>query len=91
MKNNDNNSRRNFIKNSAIVGLGFASAKKTFSIGKKNKSLEDTVGHNGFTYKVDKSWSKQNINTLKIFRKLNLFSIYEIKYPKNNTCTNKPN
>ncbi len=40
MKNNNNNSRRNFIKNSAIVGLGVASAKKTFSIGKKNKSLE---------------------------------------------------
>ena len=34
MKKN-NNSRRNFIKNSAIVGLGFASANKTFSIGKK--------------------------------------------------------
>ena len=57
MKKN-NNSRRNFIKNSAIVGLGFASANKTFSIEKK-QSLENTVGHNGFTYKIDKSWSKQ--------------------------------
>ena len=25
-------------------------------------SLENTIGHNGFTYKVDKSWSKQNVN-----------------------------
>ena len=57
------NSRRNFIRNSAIVGLGIASADKTFSIASKRKSLENTVGHNGFTYKVDKSWSKQNLNT----------------------------
>ena len=62
MKKN-NNSRRDFIKNSAIVGLGIASAKKTFSIGKKSQSYENTIGHNGFTYRVDKSWSKQNINT----------------------------
>ena len=62
MKKN-NNSRRNFIKNSAIVGLGFASANKTFSIGKKSQSLENTIGHNGFKYKIDKSWSKQNIST----------------------------
>ena len=34
MKNN-NNSRRNFIKNSAIVGLGIASVNKKFSIGSK--------------------------------------------------------
>ena len=61
MKKN-NNSRRNFIKNSAIVGLGFASANKTFSIGKKRQSLENTIGHNGFTYKIDKNWSKQNIS-----------------------------
>ena len=40
MKNNNNNSRRNFIKNSAIVGLGVASAKKTFSIGKKKINLK---------------------------------------------------
>ena len=61
MKKN-NNSRRNFIRNSAIVGLGIASADKTFPITSKSKSLENTVGHNGFTYKVDKSWSKQNVN-----------------------------
>ena len=61
MKKN-NNSRRNFIRNSTIVGLGIASADKTFSITSKSKSLEDTVGHNGFTYIVDKSWSKQNVN-----------------------------
>ena len=61
MKNN-NNSRRNFIKNSAIVGLGITSVNKKFSIGSKNYSLENTIGHNGFTYKVDKSWSKQNVN-----------------------------
>ena len=53
MKKN-NNSRRDFIKNSAIVGLGIATAKKTFSIGKKSQSYENTIGHNGFTYRVDK-------------------------------------
>ena len=36
MKKN-NNSRRNFIRNSAIVGLGIASADKTFSIKSKLK------------------------------------------------------
>ena len=61
MKKN-NNSRRNFLKNSAFVGLGIATADKTFSIANKSKSFVNTVGHNGFTYKVDKSWSKQNVN-----------------------------
>ncbi len=57
------NSRRNFIKNTAIASIAAATVPtKSFAILHKDKQPdEQTIGHNGFTYKVDKNWAKISV------------------------------
>jgi hypothetical protein len=57
------NSRRNFIKNTAMASLAVAATPaKSFSILHQDKQPDDqTIGHNGFTYKVDKNWAKVSV------------------------------
>ena len=59
-----NNSRRNFIRNSAIASAVVASTPvQSFAILHKDKQPdEQTIGHGGFTYKADKSWAKISVN-----------------------------
>ncbi len=60
------NSRRNFLKNTAVASLAVAAAPvKGFAILNKDKQPEaQIIGHNGYTYKVDKDWAKISINTV---------------------------
>jgi hypothetical protein len=57
--------RRNFIQNTAIAS---AAALTTPSFGfsifnKKTNPADIIIGHNGFTYKVDKNWAKIGANS----------------------------
>jgi hypothetical protein len=58
-------SRRNFIKTSAIASaLVATSPVKSFAISNKDMKTDDqTIGHSGFTYKVDKNWAKISVNS----------------------------
>ena len=62
MKKSNLNSRRSFIKKSALVGVGISSPINTFAIGKILKENSGIVGHADFKYKVDKKWGIQIIN-----------------------------
>ena len=57
--------RRNFIRNSAIASaVTLATPSFGFSIlNKKAKPADIIIGHNGFTYKVDKNWAKIGTNS----------------------------
>jgi hypothetical protein len=57
--------RRKFIENTAIASaVAIANPSLGFSILHKETMPEDTViGHNGFTYKVDKNWAKIGANS----------------------------
>jgi hypothetical protein len=57
------NSRRNFIKTTAIASFAAAAVPaKSFAILHKDiQPDEQTIGHNGFTYKVDKNWAKISV------------------------------
>ena len=54
MKKSNLNSRRSFIKKSALVGVGISSPINTFAIGKNLKENSGIVGHGDFKYTVDK-------------------------------------
>jgi len=58
------NSRRNFLKNSAIASALVATTPvNSFAILHKDMKPDDqTIGHGGFTYKADKSWAKISVN-----------------------------
>ena len=62
MKKTKLNSRRNFIKKSALLGIGASIPIKSFSIGKNLKQNNEIIGHGDFKYKVDKKWGVQNAN-----------------------------
>ncbi|WEA00636.1 hypothetical protein [Mucilaginibacter sp. SJ] len=57
-------SRRNFIKNTALVSALVATEPtKSFAILHKNRRPDDqTIGHGEFTYKADKGWAKISVN-----------------------------
>lgn len=57
--------RRNFIQNTAIASAAaLATPSFAFSIlNKKAKPADIIIGHNGFTYKVDKNWAKIGTNS----------------------------
>ena len=57
--------RRNFIRNSALASaLAIAKPSFGFSILHKKTKPDDTIiGHNGYTYKVDKNWAKISANS----------------------------
>ncbi|MES2268946.1 MAG: twin-arginine translocation signal domain-containing protein [Bacteroidota bacterium] len=58
------NSRRNFIKTTAIASVAAAVPAKGFAILHKDKQPdEQTIGHNGFTYKVDQNWAKISVTS----------------------------
>ena len=48
MKKSNLNSRRSFIKNSALVGVGISSPISTFAIRKNLKESTGIVGHGDF-------------------------------------------
>ncbi|RYD88600.1 MAG: twin-arginine translocation signal domain-containing protein, partial [Sphingobacteriales bacterium] len=59
------NPRRNFLKTAAIATVAATAtpAAKGFTILHKDKPAdEQLIGHNGFTYKVDKGWAKISVN-----------------------------
>ena len=58
MKNNT--SRRKFVKNTTLFGLGGISLTPSFFINKGVKNDSPIIGHGEFKYKVDKEWG---INT----------------------------
>ena len=66
MKKSNLNSRRSFIKKSALVGVGISSPINTFAIGKNLKENSGIVGHGDFKYKVDKKWGIQNPNNFPV-------------------------
>ena len=66
MKKSNLNSRRSFIKNSALVGVGISSPISTFAIRKNLKENTGIVGHGDFKYKVDKKWGIQNPNNFPV-------------------------
>ena len=51
-----NNSRRDFVKNTSVLGLGIISTPKTFFINKGIDSDDQIIGHGDFRYKIDKKW-----------------------------------
>ncbi|OJW14887.1 MAG: 6-bladed beta-propeller [Mucilaginibacter sp. 44-25] len=60
-----NHSRRGFLKSAAIATAAATNAAtaKGFTILHKEKPAdEEIIGHNGFTYKVDKGWAKISVN-----------------------------
>lgn len=59
MKKN-NPSRRRFLKNTALVGLGGISISPSFYINRKVSKKPSIIGHGEFKYKIDKQWG---INT----------------------------
>lgn len=58
------NSRRNFLRTAAAASLAAASTPvQSFAVLSKDKEPdEQVIGHNGFTYKVDKKWAKISVN-----------------------------
>jgi hypothetical protein len=62
--------RRTFLQNTAIASA-VAMAQPSFGfniLSKKPQPLADTIiGHNGYTYKVDKGWAKISINSNPLF------------------------
>ena len=66
MKKSNLNSRRGFIKTSALVGIGIGSPMSTFAIGKNLKETSEVIGHGDFKYKVDKKWGVQNSNNFPV-------------------------
>jgi hypothetical protein len=62
-------SRRKFIQTTAMASaLVAAKPSFGFSILHKHLKPEDTIiGHNGYTYKVDKDWAKMSINSNPLF------------------------
>jgi hypothetical protein len=60
------NSRRDFIKKSAIATALVAAGPVNNSFAILHKDLQpdtQTIGHGGFTYKVDKGWAKISVNS----------------------------
>jgi len=57
-------SRRNFIRNAAVASAVIAAVPgKSFAAKHRNKLPDDgTIGHGGYTYKVDKNWAKISVN-----------------------------
>lgn len=57
--------RRNFIQNTAMASAAALTMPSfAFSIlNKKTKPADIIIGHNGFTYKVDKNWAKIGTNS----------------------------
>ena len=53
---NSKNSRRDFVKNTAALGLGIISTPKTFFINKGIENDDQIIGHGDFRYKIDKEW-----------------------------------
>ena len=60
MKKTKLNSRRNFIKKSALLGIGASLPIQSFSIQKNLKQDNEIVGHGDFKYKVDKKCNRNN-------------------------------
>jgi hypothetical protein len=60
------NSRRDFIKKSAIATALVAAGPVNNSFAILHQDLKpdvQTIGHGGFTYKVDKGWAKISVNS----------------------------
>ena len=57
--------RRTFLRSTAFASAGLLASKSfAFSIVDKNRQPEELIiGHNGFTYKVDKGWAKISAST----------------------------
>lgn len=57
--------RRNFIRSTAVASAGLLAGKSfAFDILHRDKQpAELVIGHNGFTYKVDKGWAKISAST----------------------------
>jgi hypothetical protein len=55
--------RRNFIKNTSLLGAiaAFGSPIKSFGILHQNLVEETIIGHGDFKYKVDKAWAKLGV------------------------------
>jgi hypothetical protein len=53
---NSKNSRRDFVKNTAALGLGIISTPKTFFINKGIENDDQIIGHGDFRYKIEKEW-----------------------------------
>ena len=49
-----NNSRRDFVKNTSVLGMGIVSTPKTFFINKGVENEDQIIGHRDFRYKIDK-------------------------------------
>ena len=49
-----NNSRRDFVKNTSVLGMGIISTPKTFFINKGVENKDQIIGHRDFRYKIDK-------------------------------------
>jgi hypothetical protein len=56
--------RRNFIKNTSLLGAiaAFGSPINSFGILHQNLADELIIGHSGFKYKVDKAWAKLSVS-----------------------------
>ena len=51
-----NNSRRDFVKNTSVLGLGIISTPETLFINKGIENDDQIIGHGDFRYKIDKKW-----------------------------------
>lgn len=63
MDKTNGNSRREFIKNSALAGAALSVPTLGFNIVNKPALDEQIIGHGGFKYRVHKSWGNLNPDT----------------------------
>ncbi|MEQ9286182.1 MAG: 6-bladed beta-propeller [Cyclobacteriaceae bacterium] len=63
MHKESSNSRREFIKTSALAGAALSVPSFGFNIVNKPALEDQVIGHGGFKYKVHKSWGNLNPDT----------------------------